>query len=91
MPGEQLVRYVSGVAEILRRADLPGSFLIHVLAGQVHVRPLVDLDSPADRERMWAVAEQVHTLAIGLGGTISGQHGTGIARTPWVPSLAGWR
>lgn len=89
VPGEQLVRYVSGVAEILRRADLPGSFLIHVLAGQVHVRPLVDLDSPADRERMWAVAEQIHTLAIGLGGTISGQHGTGIARTPWVEKQFG--
>jgi FAD/FMN-containing dehydrogenase/Fe-S oxidoreductase len=89
VPGEQLVRYVSGVAEILRRADLPGSFLIHVLTAQVHVRPLVDLDSPADRERMWAVAEQVHSLAIGLGGTISGQHGTGLARTPWVEKQFG--
>jgi len=89
VPGEQLVRYVSGVAEILRRADLPGSFLIHVLTAQVHVRPLVDLDSPTDRERMWAVAEQVHSLAIGLGGTISGQHGTGLSRTPWVEKQFG--
>jgi len=89
VPGEQLVRYVSGVAEILRRADLPGSFLIHVLTAQVHVRPLVDLDSPSDRERMWAVAEQIHSLAIGLGGTISGQHGTGLARTPWVEKQYG--
>lgn len=84
VPGEELVRFVSGANEILRRNDLSGSFLVHVLAGVVHTRPLVDLTDPEDRRRMWAVAEQVHALAIALGGTVSGQHGTGLARTPWV-------
>src|SRR5262249_36985422 len=30
------------------------------------------------------LAEAVHGLALSLGGTVSTQHGTGIARTPWV-------
>jgi len=84
VPGEELVRFVSGANEILRRNHLSGPFLVHILAGVVHTRPLVDLADPEDRRRMWAVAEQMHTLAIALGGTVSGQHGTGLARTPWV-------
>ena len=32
----------------------------------------------------WALADEIHTLALKLGGTISTQHGTGLARTPWV-------
>jgi FAD/FMN-containing dehydrogenase/Fe-S oxidoreductase len=84
VPGEELVRFVAGANELLRRNDLSGSFLVHVLAGVVHTRPLVDLADPEDRRRMWAVAEQMHSLAIALGGTVSGQHATGLARTPWV-------
>jgi len=84
VPGEELVRFVAGANVILRRNDLSGSFLIHVLAGIVHTRPLVDLADPEDRRRMWAVGEQMHSLAVALGGTVSGQHGTGLARTPWV-------
>ena len=30
------------------------------------------------------MAEKVHGLALELGGTVSTQHGTGLARTPWV-------
>ncbi len=84
VPAESLLRYVSGVAELLRRQDLTGSFLIHALAGQVHARPLIDLDSAEDRLKMWAIADQIFNLAIDLGGTISTRHGVGLARTPWV-------
>ena len=84
VPAESLLRYVSGFAELLRRQDLTGSFLIHALTGQVHARPLIDLDTPADREKMWALADSVSQLAIGLGGTISTRHGIGLARTPWI-------
>ena len=89
VPAESLLRYVSGVAELLRRQDLTGAFLVHPLAGQVQVRPLIDLDSPADREKMWALADRVAQLAISLGGTISTRHGVGLARTPWIAQQYG--
>ena len=89
VPAESLLRYVSGVAELLRRQDLTGSFLVHPLMGQVHARPLVDLDSPADRGKMWAIADAVFNLAISLGGTISTRHGVGLARTPWIGKQGG--
>ena len=53
-------------------------------AGQVHSRPFMDLQDPEDVAKLWTIAEKVHGLALELGGTISSQHGTGLARTPWV-------
>jgi FAD/FMN-containing dehydrogenase/Fe-S oxidoreductase len=84
VPAEALPEYLAGVQAILKRLEISGTFLIHTLTGQVHTRPLLDLHNPADRDKLWPLAEAVHTLAIALGGTISTQHGTGIARTPWV-------
>jgi FAD/FMN-containing dehydrogenase/Fe-S oxidoreductase len=89
VPFEELPAFLGGVQSILKRAELSASFLIHTLLGQIHTRPLIDLDNPTDRAKLWPVAESVHALAISLGGTVSTQHGTGIARTPWVERQAG--
>lgn len=89
VPAELLPEFLAGVQDTLKQSEISASFLIHVLSGQVHTRPLVDLDNPADRVKLWPVAEAVHSLALALGGTVSTQHGTGLARTPWVEKQAG--
>ena len=89
VPAEELPRFIAEVQQRFRRYDLAGSFLVHVLTAQVHSRPFVDLASASDRANLWAVAEEVHELALKLGGTISTQHGTGLARTPWVEKQYG--
>ena len=89
VPAEALPEFLTKTQDILQCFELTGSFLVHALTAQVHTRPLIDLDSPTDREKLWPVAEAVHSLALSLGGTVSTQHGTGIARTPWVERQAG--
>ena len=89
LPPELVPDFLTQVQDVLKRFELTGSFLIHALTGQVHTRPLIDLDSPTDREKLWPVAEAIHTAALALGGTVSTQHGTGIARTPWVEKQYG--
>ena len=89
VPPEVLPEFLAKATELLRRHDLTASVLAHATTGQAHVRPLVDLDDPADRARLWPAAEAVHALALSLGGTVSTQHGTGIARTPWVEKQYG--
>ncbi len=89
VPLETLPEYLNGVQGVLKRFELSASFLVHTLLGQIHTRPLIDLENPADRAKLWPVAEAVHSLALSLGGTVSTQHGTGIARTPWVERQAG--
>jgi FAD/FMN-containing dehydrogenase len=89
VPAEELPRFLAEVRALLQKFDVTASVLVHVLAGQVHTRPFVDLDDPKDRAKLWPLAEAVHTLALSLGGTVSTQHGTGLARTPWVEKQYG--
>lgn len=84
VPAEELSRFLRDLRAILHRFDLTASIMLRVLAAQVQIRPLVDLTNSADRQKLWSLAEAIHSHVIALGGTISTQHGTGIARTPWV-------
>jgi FAD/FMN-containing dehydrogenase/Fe-S oxidoreductase len=84
VPVEQLTIYLHRVQEILKEHETTASFLIHAGAGQVHTRPFLDLQQSGDVSKLAAIAEEVHSLALDLGGTVSTQHGTGLARTPWV-------
>jgi FAD/FMN-containing dehydrogenase/Fe-S oxidoreductase len=84
VPPEELPRYLHRVQEILKEHETTASFLVHAGTGQVHTRPFLDLGNPEDVSRLSLLAEKIHTLALDLGGTVSAQHGTGLARTPWV-------
>jgi FAD/FMN-containing dehydrogenase/Fe-S oxidoreductase len=84
VPVEHLATYLHRVQEVLQKHQTTASFLIHAGAGQVHTRPFLDLRDPSQRDRARALAAEVHDLALDLGGTISTQHGVGLARTPWV-------
>ncbi len=84
VPADALPQFLTGTQDILKRFEISGTFLVHALTGQVHTRPLMNPNDPADRAKLWPLAEAVHGLALALGGTVSTQHGTGLARTPWV-------
>jgi FAD/FMN-containing dehydrogenase/Fe-S oxidoreductase len=83
VPVEDLPGYIRRTQDILQRYETTASFLVHAGTGQVQARPFIDLDSE-DAAKLWAIADDVHELALELGGTVSTQHGTGLARTPWV-------
>jgi Fe-S oxidoreductase len=84
VPEEELPHFLRRTQEVLQQLQITASFLIHAGAGQIHTRPFLDLDRKEDVAKLNLLAEHVHGLALELGGTISTQHGTGLARTPWV-------
>jgi FAD/FMN-containing dehydrogenase/Fe-S oxidoreductase len=89
VPVEVLHEYMRRAQDILQEHDTTASFLVHAGAGQVHTRPFIDLQKPDEVSRLWSIAEKIHALALELGGTVSSQHGTGLARTPWVARQCG--
>jgi len=89
VPIQSLNEYLRRTQDILQEYETTASFLVHAGAGQVHTRPFLDLQRPEDASKLWSIAEKVHALAIELGGTVSSQHGTGLARTPWVARQLG--
>jgi FAD/FMN-containing dehydrogenase/Fe-S oxidoreductase len=81
---DDVLEFVTRAKLVLKQFEATGTFLVHAATGQLHLRPLLDPDRPEDAAKLWPLAEELHGLAIEMGGTVSAQHGTGLARTPWV-------
>ncbi|MDQ6643453.1 MAG: hypothetical protein M3Y76_03310, partial [Chloroflexota bacterium] len=64
-------------------------FYGHVGDGNLHTRPLIDMDSKSEVELIERLAQQVFDRVIKTGGTITGEHGDGLARVKYIPSMYG--
>lgn len=84
VPVDCLGEFLRRLQEILQEHEITASYLVHAATGQVHTRPFVDLQESEQVSKLFAVAEVVHSLVLDMKGTVSTQHGTGLARTPWV-------
>ncbi len=76
--------YISGLQKINKRYDITMSFFGHAGDSELHLRPFLDLSEPAEREKMQAIAKDVFSFALSLGGSISGEHADGLARAAFV-------
>jgi glycolate oxidase len=57
--------------------------------GNMHTRPLIDTASTKEVELMRNIANKVFTYVIKRGGTITGEHGDGLARTRYIEMVYG--
>jgi len=91
VPPAALPDYVRDFRQVLEDHDTDASFYAHAGPGVLHVRPLVNTKTAAGVERMESVAEAVTDLVVEYGGSVSGEHGDGRARTGWNRKLYGDR
>jgi FAD/FMN-containing dehydrogenase/Fe-S oxidoreductase len=89
LPPDEIAPFVAASQRALREFDVRASYLIHAATGQIHIRPFLDTSDADDAGKLYAIADRIHSLAIDAGGTISAQHATGIARTPWLEKQFG--
>ncbi|WP_435098616.1 FAD-binding and (Fe-S)-binding domain-containing protein [Halarchaeum sp. P4] len=89
IPPEHLAEYVQGFQEILEEHDTFASFYAHAGPGVLHVRPLVNTKTLDGVEAMQSIADDVTDLVVEYGGSVSGEHGDGRARTQWNKKLYG--
>jgi FAD/FMN-containing dehydrogenase len=61
----------------------------HAGNGNLHTRPLIDINSQTETKLIEGLAHKVFKRVIRAGGTITGEHGDGLARTKYVESLYG--
>ncbi len=89
VPLPRLADLVGGVAKIAADADLTIAVVAHAGDGNTH--PLIVYD-PADAamtERAEKAFGDIMDLAIALGGTITGEHGVGRLKKPWLAGQLG--
>jgi FAD/FMN-containing dehydrogenase/Fe-S oxidoreductase len=89
VPAEHLPEYTRRFQEVLEETGTFASFYAHAGPGVLHVRPLVDTKTAAGVEQMEAIADAVSDIVVDLGGSVSGEHGDGRARTQWNRKLYG--
>ncbi|HMB49998.1 MAG TPA: FAD-linked oxidase C-terminal domain-containing protein, partial [Natronoarchaeum rubrum] len=89
VPPENLPEYVADVQQVLEDHDTFASFYAHAGPGCLHIRPLIDTKSPAGVDRMESLADAITDLVVEYGGSVSGEHGDGRARTQWNHKLYG--
>ena len=80
----QLGDYIAGLQAIGEKYDIRMSFFGHAGDSELHLRPFLDLSEPAEVEKMVAIAKDVFSLALSLGGSISGEHANGLARAAFI-------
>jgi glycolate oxidase len=89
VPLPALAELVAGVGKIAANHDLMISVIAHAGDGNTH--PLIVFD-PADEamaERAQKAFGEIMDLAVGLGGTITGEHGVGRLKRPWLAGQLG--
>jgi glycolate oxidase subunit GlcD len=77
VPLDRLEEAIDETAEIGRRHDLIGLSFGHAGDGNLHSTFLFSPESDDERARAWRACEDLVDLAVRLGGSISGEHGTG--------------
>ena len=84
VPPKRLVEYIKGLREIFTRFGVEAAVYGHAGDSNLHARPLLDLRRPEDVIRMKGIADAVARLTVGLGGTISCEHGDGLTRSGYL-------
>ncbi|HEY2827610.1 MAG TPA: FAD-linked oxidase C-terminal domain-containing protein, partial [Pirellulales bacterium] len=84
VPPAMLPDFLVRLQNILKRLQITASLYGHAGHGQLHIRPFIDLSQPDDVRKMQALATELYAEVFAVGGTISGEHGDGFSRTPFV-------
>lgn len=89
VPGEAISDYLRGVAGILAARKIDTVIFGHAGDGNFHVNPFIDLKDPKHFQQVPVIAREVAELIGSLKGALSGEHGDGRLRTPYLPLIYG--
>lgn len=84
---ERLSDYLADLRELLAEYDLTGVMYGHFGSGCMHIRITYDLRSEEGREVFRKFTRRAAELVVRLGGSLSGEHGDGRARSELLPLM----
>jgi FAD/FMN-containing dehydrogenase/Fe-S oxidoreductase len=87
----RLPEFIARFREILARHNTDGSFYGHASVGCLHIRPVLNLKKTEEVIRMRRITAEVTDLLLEYGGSLSGEHGDGLARSEWNEKMFGPR
>lgn len=89
VPRSELAKMIRFVAEIAKKYNLRVGTFGHMGDGNLHPTFLTDERNKEEMHRVEEAFKEIFAEAIRLGGTITGEHGVGVAKKSFLPKFAG--
>lgn len=89
VPRDAFPAVVRRIKAIALKHNLPIAVFGHAGDGNLHPSVLCDLNNPDEAERMHKAVDDIFDAALALGGTLSGEHGIGITKKPYIAKALG--
>ena len=86
---ERLRDYIARFLDVVKRHGSTTGVYAHASVGCLHVRPVVNLKTEAGVRQFEAIAGDVAELVLEFGGALSGEHGDGLVRGPFMRRMFG--
>jgi hypothetical protein len=88
---EVLRDYIDDFLAMIRRNGSSSGVYAHASVGCLHVRPVVNMKTAEGVATFEAIATQSADLVLKYGGALSGEHGDGLVRGPFMEKMFGSR
>lgn len=87
VPPERLTEFLPQLRAIIVKYKLFATIAGHMGDGNFHVIPLMKIEDPTERAKFKPAMTEVNNLVISYGGSVSGEHGDGLIRGPWLEQM----
>jgi glycolate oxidase len=84
VPRSALPDMISTIEEVAARHDTMICTVAHAGDGNLHPVFIFDRGLAEPPPNVWAAADEVFRAALGLGGTLTGEHGVGLLKRRWL-------
>ncbi len=84
VPLKHLYSYYQDVKALMSSYNVNAIYYGHASVGLIHVRPELDLSNPIDQIKMSDIAKNVSSIVKKYKGSLSGEHGDGRIRAPYL-------
>ena len=90
VPRSKLVELAVFAAGLEKKTGIPVACFGHAGDGNIHTNLMVqDYDDPVVREKADSALDVLFTWVLENGGVITGEHGVGLAKKPWIKDALG--
>jgi len=86
---EDLSAYIQEFSEIMESYGQRSVYYAHAGAGEIHLRPILDLKQADDRRMFHDISLASARLVKKYDGSLSGEHGDGRVRAPFIKEMYG--
>ena len=90
VPRSRIPDMVKSLEDIAKKYNIDIGTFGHAGDGNLHPTILTDKRNKEEFHRVEAAIEEIFDKALALGGTLSGEHGTGLAKAPFLEKEAGY-